>query len=176
MFIDPGKKIKTVATVYFYLVLIGGFITGLVIGIEEDFAFFFLIFGGSLIVGYLSSLLLYGFGELIESSLDTSIATQMILDRLDHHEKDGPVSVPPRPAAPAAWNAVSPAAPAVRSAASPAAPAPAPAARGASASGMPNGKWQCLCGRINEKYVSSCACGRNKREVFSLARTEEDQG
>ena len=28
-----------------------------------------------------------------------------------------------------------------------------------------NGSWECTCGRTNMHYVSSCACGRNKREI-----------
>ena len=29
------------------------------------------------------------------------------------------------------------------------------------------GEWRCTCGNINKDYVSSCSCGRNKREVLS---------
>lgn len=29
------------------------------------------------------------------------------------------------------------------------------------------GNWTCTCGRVNASYVSSCFCGKSKREVMS---------
>ena len=29
------------------------------------------------------------------------------------------------------------------------------------------GSWTCTCGRVNASYVSSCFCGKSKREVMS---------
>ena len=29
---------------------------------------------------------------------------------------------------------------------------------------LDDGGWKCVCGRVNYHYVSSCACGRSKRE------------
>ena len=28
------------------------------------------------------------------------------------------------------------------------------------------GAWRCTCGRKNQDYVSTCACGKNKREIL----------
>ncbi len=27
-----------------------------------------------------------------------------------------------------------------------------------------NGGWKCVCGRVNRDYISTCACGKNKRD------------
>jgi len=37
---------------------------------------------------------------------------------------------------------------------------------------LPNGFWRCVCGRTNAAYVSSCACGVNKREL-KLVKQEQ---
>ena len=29
---------------------------------------------------------------------------------------------------------------------------------------LDEGGWKCVCGRVNYHYVSSCACGKNRRE------------
>ena len=68
MFKNPGKKIKTMAIVSFWIVFIGSVIAGIIliadgwpeIGLP-------LLFGG-FFVAYAENLLLYGFGELIENS------------------------------------------------------------------------------------------------------------
>jgi len=33
---------------------------------------------------------------------------------------------------------------------------------------LPNGSWECACGRTNAAYVSSCACGINKRDIILM--------
>ena len=38
---------------------------------------------------------------------------------------------------------------------------------------MSDGSWICSCGRSNQRYVTTCACGQNKREVF--AKSAEKQ-
>ncbi len=37
-----------------------------------------------------------------------------------------------------------------------------------------DGGWKCTCGRTNYNYVSTCACGKNKREVL-YAKKEESK-
>ena len=32
-------------------------------------------------------------------------------------------------------------------------------------SAPPSGSWQCDCGRVNANYVSSCSCGKSKRDA-----------
>ena len=36
---------------------------------------------------------------------------------------------------------------------------------------VPDGGWRCLCGRVHEPYVSSCACGQSKRAVLDRTAT-----
>ena len=36
------------------------------------------------------------------------------------------------------------------------------------------GGWKCECGTINPSYVSSCGCGRNKREVLAMRKKENE--
>jgi hypothetical protein len=31
---------------------------------------------------------------------------------------------------------------------------------------LANGWWRCVCGKENAPYVSSCSCGRSKRDVI----------
>ena len=31
---------------------------------------------------------------------------------------------------------------------------------------LANGNWKCVCGRVNQDYVYTCACGKNKRDVL----------
>lgn len=38
---------------------------------------------------------------------------------------------------------------------------------GRSAKTITNDEWMCTCGRINSAYVSTCACGKNKRDVLN---------
>ena len=30
-----------------------------------------------------------------------------------------------------------------------------------------NGGWKCVCGTVNASYVSSCSCGKTKREIIA---------
>ena len=32
---------------------------------------------------------------------------------------------------------------------------------------LDEGGWKCKCGRVNNMYVSTCACGKNRRDVES---------
>ena len=38
---------------------------------------------------------------------------------------------------------------------------------------LEEGGWQCVCGRMNERYVFSCACGRNKSDGEIRIHTTE---
>lgn len=71
MFDEPGKKIKITAKVLFWLSVIGSLSLGIVSGRDRygDFEFltFLLIFVSGTAVSFVSSLVLYGFGEVVES-------------------------------------------------------------------------------------------------------------
>lgn len=40
---------------------------------------------------------------------------------------------------------------------------------------LDSGGWKCLCGAVNASYISTCKCGRTKRDVLS-SQQEEKQG
>lgn len=70
MFNDSGSKIKTLSAILFFLVAILSVVFACVLGFEyghmEYPALFFGILIGGPLSGYISSLVLAGFGELIE--------------------------------------------------------------------------------------------------------------
>ena len=75
MFEDPGKKIKTVAKVLFVVQVIAAVVLAFVFGIERGHysnyfhaGLFFLILIGGIIFAYISNLILYGFGAIVENS------------------------------------------------------------------------------------------------------------
>ena len=78
MYENIGKKIKGLAVWMFIVDAIGGIITGIVLAAEEGI--FILISIGAPIVAWISSWLLYGFGELIDACYDNKINTSKILD------------------------------------------------------------------------------------------------
>jgi len=86
LFDNPGKKIKTIAIVCFVVIVVASVICAVSFGISKRFipdysnyshsyykrtlhpkVFFPILIGGSF-AAYVSSLFLYGFGELIENS------------------------------------------------------------------------------------------------------------
>ncbi|MBP3313118.1 MAG: hypothetical protein J6K84_00465 [Oscillospiraceae bacterium] len=90
MFENVGGKIKAVALAFFWLGCIGGALGGLVTAAEVDgfegLLSFVIITAISVFLSWLSSLLLYGFGELIESSSFT--ASEM--EKLNEKTKSAP--------------------------------------------------------------------------------------
>lgn len=72
MFDEPGKKIKITAKVLFWLSMIGSLSLGIVFGRDRygdvEFLTFLLIFVSGAVVSFVSSLVLYGFGDVVESA------------------------------------------------------------------------------------------------------------
>ena len=71
MFKDCGKKIKIVASVWFWLIAIGSFIGAIVLWTEGDDVLIGIGFGtlfAGILFAFVSALLIYGFGQLIENS------------------------------------------------------------------------------------------------------------
>ena len=71
MFDNVGRKIQILAMISFWVCVIVSSITGILIWIQEGellgfFKFLFVAVGGSF-AGWISSLFVYGFGELIEN-------------------------------------------------------------------------------------------------------------
>ena len=101
LFENPGEKIMLLAKISACLLVIAGFVVGLVLAIEiEDAAFFLLIFPGSVIIAALSGLSLYAFGALVESSEANERNTREILLMLRREKAGDSVSAPSAPAAP----------------------------------------------------------------------------
>jgi hypothetical protein len=178
MFENSGGKIKSFASILFAIMAVGGLIGGIVAAIAaRSFWLFLGVAIGSIVSAYVTSLFLYGFGDLIESSQNTAYTNKMIMDRLNHPDQDMRQTATYIPAAPpAATNGYT--APVAASYVSNNGSAQSAASQPVSAFGtktamkLPDGKWRCSCGRINESYVSSCACGMNKRDVFAPPPTE----
>lgn len=38
---------------------------------------------------------------------------------------------------------------------------------------LSEGGWKCTCGKVHATYVSSCACGANKRQVLTTQDTQQ---
>ena len=81
MFDNPGRKIKTLATVFFWLIIIISVILAFVLGFSKVYDYwgdyngirfnavvFFLLLTGGPLVAYIQALLFVGFGELVENS------------------------------------------------------------------------------------------------------------
>lgn len=152
MFDRPGEKIKNFALIFFVLMVLGGLISAIALMANESFFLGLGVLLGTALSAYLSSLFLSGFGELIQSSEENEAHNREILAIL----KNGGASN----ASPAAPAAPAPAAKEQTPASSPASGAPESGVR------LANGRWRCVCGTENAEYVSSCSCGRRKRDVI----------
>ena len=143
MFENPGRKVKTFASFLFIISAVVGLISAILTATQvHSFWTFLLIFGATLLGAYLTSLFLYGFGELIDSTQENLYTNKAIRAKLKSENSEKSLESAPSPAyRQSSFSQHS---------------------YGASAQ---NGKWKCSCGRINDDYVSTCACGRNKRDV-----------
>lgn len=70
MFNNAGKKIKIVAECGFWVEAIGSFITFLALCIDEEEPLYLLAMLGSIAVAWVISLLVYGFGEIVDKHCD----------------------------------------------------------------------------------------------------------
>ena len=75
MFNNPGKKIKILATVMFWLEVVGSVITAIVLSAEAEDAIYLLLAPAGFASAWLLSLFVYAFGELVEKA--TSIDEKM---------------------------------------------------------------------------------------------------
>lgn len=77
-----GVKIKNWAKWIFIVEAIGSIITGIVLAFEEDILYIFIAIVGPFVV-WVSSWILYGFGELVEKTTDNENNTRRILKKLN---------------------------------------------------------------------------------------------
>lgn len=68
MFTNIGEKIKTTATVCCWIIIIGAVIAGFRLMLAGGVMAGILITAGGILIGWISSFVLYGFGELVENS------------------------------------------------------------------------------------------------------------
>ena len=156
MFDNPGEKIKKVAMIFFVLTVIGGLIGGILSAVAAgSFWSFLLVLLSALASGYLGALGLYGFGTLIDSNEEIAENTRDILSALRRGDLSGKTS--DKSDLPAANEQRT--RPLQR-------PSTAPQYN-------PNASWICECGTVNANYVSTCSCGRNKREVLAARNKKE---
>lgn len=82
MFENPGKKLKSLSKIMFWLTIIGSFVLALVFGIDRSYwrdeltAYFFVFLIGGSILAYVEGLLLYAFGSLVESAEQVAYALE----------------------------------------------------------------------------------------------------
>lgn len=91
MFEEPGHKLKTVAKILCWLGIIGTVIAAVTLGKDRygdlDLLSFALILVIGCVTSYISSLVLYGFGEMIENTSGISGHTSRILVKLEGIEQ-----------------------------------------------------------------------------------------
>lgn len=87
MFENVGEKLKKFAKILFVLAVIGDIICAFIFGIETDYYrdgvlndmfWIFLLIGP--IVSYLQSMILYGFGELVEKTTKTKQLMEKVVN------------------------------------------------------------------------------------------------
>ena len=141
MFNNPGTKIKNLAKTFFWIEMIGVIAAILAMGddlFEEPIIAIAVLVGG-FCVAYISALFLAAFGELVETNTQIKESNEAILN-LMNTQKQEPAVVPVSPSA-------------------------KPAGAQTPFLTYSDGSWQCTCGRKNMSYVSTCSCGKNKRDL-----------
>ena len=141
MFNNPGTKIKNLAKTFFWVEMIGVIVAILAMGddlFEEPIIAIGILVAG-FGVAYISALFLAAFGELVETNTQIKESNEALLN-LMIAQKQQPAVVPVAPSA-------------------------QPAGAQTPFLTYSDGSWQCVCGKKNMHYVSSCSCGRNKRDL-----------
>lgn len=144
MFKNSGGKVKGVTIIWFILQLVLTVALAIVFGFdrfdgESDFLplqFFGIIIGG-ILYSYLSTIFLYAFGQLVESTESIEYLTQEMLEKMDISTTRNNLNTGRNSNIPQNLNILQ---------------------------NPGNSQWQCSkCGRINMMYAGTCGCG-NTRE------------
>lgn len=93
MFERPGEKLKTLAIIDFVIMLIASVVLAFIYGKsgyrnEFNIGLFLLIAGVGSLTGYISALVLYAFGELIDSSEKNAYNSAELLRLLNKQESN----------------------------------------------------------------------------------------
>ena len=95
MFEDIGKKIKGLALTVFWIETIGAFVTGMVLMLTSEYLILsglFVMFLGPL-CAWLSTLVLYAFGELVDKTSQNEENSRRILAILKNQKNSNPQPV-----------------------------------------------------------------------------------
>ena len=159
MYNNIGGKVKALAIVEMIVGTLGSLITAIVLWANDAVLAGFLVLIGGFLVSWIGSWITYAIGDTnetvngIRSMLQTQEATP-----------DAPRQPVPQAKAASAY------APAPKKPA-PYRPAPIPASERERI--LSQGGWECPCGSVNHSYISTCVCGRNKREVLAAKQANE---
>lgn len=104
MFNKPGAQIKSIAKIFFWIQTIGGIIAGIVLSIAYEDLLPALIGIFAFVPAYFVSLLLYGFGSLIEDTQANREINNDILFKIEHKTEENntksspvkPIKAPPQ--------------------------------------------------------------------------------
>ena len=88
MFENIGGKIKGLALIIFAFEAFGAVIWGLILMGEEQAGLGFLIIVAGAVVAWLSTCLLYAFGELVEATCENESNTRAILNLLQEQKRE----------------------------------------------------------------------------------------
>lgn len=140
MFNNPGQKIKNLAIASFIINCLAAVIGGIVL-ICDDYGWAGVAtIAGGIFIAYVTALLLYGFGELIDKTCDIERHTWAAV-------KGNPENQLIKNSLTSASTVQTQSSNIFRT----------PKAN----------EWKCTCGKIHQPYESSCICGKTKREVLS---------
>ena len=84
MFKNPGKTIKIVAIIYFWLTTAASIIAGIVLAIDSEEVIYLLMLLGGPAAAYITALFLVAFGELVENSTYLAQDQQEVRSYLEH--------------------------------------------------------------------------------------------
>lgn len=151
MFDNIGGKIKSVAKSIAWtgiIAFVGYGIALLFLGAVIDGVLFAVI--GAL-ASWVGSFALYGFGELIENSTSINHNLEKLIDMNNEKKYRDAESKGTEPAKSDTLHVNQ--------------PSYAPISEAEKKERLAKGGWECTCGRVNQFFVSTCVCGKNKREV-----------
>lgn len=147
MFENAGSKLKTLAVIFFVIGLICCFISGISIMLAGNGGFLvgFLIIALGALSCWISSLVMYALGEYTENTEYIRQDVSSIKRLVEKNTANGTTSQEAQSA------------PSV------------PNTRKADSS---KGEWKCVCGEVHQSYVTSCYCGKSKREALKENKSE----
>ena len=144
-----GDKIKSFAKIVFLIELIGTILSGLISMFAVSFLLGLGILVGGLLAAVISFWFTYAIGDIAEDTADTRHRVYELQLEIEKMKK-GEEKISPAPVARTSTGA-------------------------RATQAVAAGKWQCVCGRVNDSYVSSCVCGLSKHEAKQKLAEQENK-